>query len=73
MESLEKYQKPSVTVDNVIFGYHDNQISLLLLNRKEEPFANTWTLPGGFLHIHETFEHASKRILTAKTGVADVF
>lgn len=73
MEALDNFPKPSVTVDNVIFGYHNNQISLLLLNRKEEPFANTWTLPGGFLHINETFEQASKRILTNKTGIADVF
>ncbi|MBL7818083.1 MAG: NUDIX hydrolase [Saprospiraceae bacterium] len=73
MESLDNFPKPSVTVDNVIFGYHDNKISLLLLNRKEEPFANTWTLPGGFLHIHESFEQAAKRILTTKTGVNDVF
>jgi 8-oxo-dGTP diphosphatase len=73
MESFEKYPTPSVTVDNVIFGYHDNQISLLLLNRKEEPFANTWTLPGGFLHINETFEQAAKRVLTTKTGISDVF
>jgi 8-oxo-dGTP diphosphatase len=75
MESLENYPRPSVTVDNVIFGYHDNQISLLLLNRKEEPFANMWTLPGGYLHVdkNETFEQAAKRVLTTKTGISDVF
>ena len=73
MEALNKFPTPSVTVDNVIFGYHNNQISLLLLNRKEEPFADTWTLPGGFLHIHETFEQAAKRILSNKTGLSDVF
>jgi 8-oxo-dGTP diphosphatase len=75
MESLDNFPKPSVTIDNVIFGYQHNQVSLLLLNRKEEPFANTWTLPGGFLRVNEfeTFEQAAKRILMDKTGIADVF
>ena len=73
MESLDNFPKPSVTVDNVIFGYQNGQMSLLLLNRKVEPFANTWTLPGGFLHIDETFVEASQRILTDKTGISDVF
>jgi 8-oxo-dGTP diphosphatase len=70
---LDKYPRPSVTVDNVIFGYHDKQLSVLLLNRKEEPFANSWTLPGGFLRMDETFEQAAKRVLGDKTGVHDVF
>lgn len=75
MESLDNFPKPSVTVDNVIFGYQHNQVSLLLLNRKEAPFAHTWTLPGGFLRVDEfeTFEQAAKRILMDKTGIADVF
>lgn len=73
MELLEKFPRPSVTVDNVIFGYQNNHISVLLINRREEPFANTWTLPGGFLHINETFEEASKRILSTKTGISNVF
>ncbi len=74
-EKQKDFEKPSVTVDNVIFGYHDNKISLLLLNRKEEPFANMWTLPGGYLHVdkNETFEQAAKRILINKTGISDVF
>ena len=73
MESLKKYPKPSVTVDCVIFGYSNDQISVLLLNRKEEPFANTWTLPGGFLRLEETFVEAAQRVLSNKTGINDVF
>ncbi len=73
MESLKKYPKPFVTVDCVIFGYSNDRISVLLLNRKEEPFANTWTLPGGFLRLEETFVEAAQRVLSNKTGINDVF
>jgi 8-oxo-dGTP diphosphatase len=75
MKAFEDFEKPSVTVDNVIFGYHDNQLSVLLLNRREEPFANTWTLPGGFLHVdkQETFLDTAQRVLLEKTGIADLF
>jgi 8-oxo-dGTP diphosphatase len=73
VENLDKYPKPSVTVDCVLFGYHEGRISVLLLNRKEEPFANTWTLPGGFLRMDETFEQAATRVLSDKTGINEVF
>lgn len=73
VENLDKYPKPSVTVDCVLFGYHEGRISVLLLNRKEEPFANMWTLPGGFLRMDETFEQAATRVLSDKMGINEVF
>jgi 8-oxo-dGTP diphosphatase len=75
MESIHSFEKPSVTVDNVIFGYNHGQMSLLLMKRREEPFANSWTLPGGFLRIEqqETFEMTAKLVLRDKTGIEDVF
>ena len=73
MNELENYPRPSVTIDCVVFGYDGISISLLLIKRKEEPFNNTWTLPGGFLLMKEGFEEAARRILQAKTGVANLY
>ena len=36
---------PGLSVDNVIFGFHDNQLKVLLL---EAPNRKNWMLPGGF-------------------------
>lgn len=70
---FHEYKNPSLAVDLVIFGYHDNTLSVLLLNRKEEPFKDCWTLPGGFLQMEETFLGTCSRILKTKTGMDDVF
>ncbi|MBC9932310.1 NUDIX hydrolase [Chitinophaga qingshengii] len=70
---FHEYKNPSLAVDLVIFGYHDKTLSVLLLNRKEEPFKDCWTLPGGFLQMEETFLDTCSRILKTKTGMDDVF
>lgn len=70
---LSKFPRPSVTIDCVVFGYDGADLSILLINRNEEPYKNFWTIPGGFLHIDETFEAAAQRILQTKTGLAELF
>jgi 8-oxo-dGTP diphosphatase len=70
---LDKFPKPSVTVDCVIFGYDMQSLQILLLNRKEKPFKNKWTIPGGFLYIDETLKQAAERVLVTKTGLSDIF
>ena len=70
---LEDFPKPAVTIDSIVFGYDGVGLSVLLLNRREAPFANMWTLPGGFLQIHETFEACAARILVTKTGLRGLY
>jgi 8-oxo-dGTP diphosphatase len=68
-----EYQKPSVTVDIVIFTIKDNDLKILLVKRKIEPFKNKWAIPGGFVKIDESLEDAAKRELQEETGVEDVY
>ena len=68
------YPRPSVTVDCVIFGFDDSQqLKVLLIQRKLEPFRSEWALPGGFVNMDETLEEAALRELEEETGVSDVF
>jgi 8-oxo-dGTP diphosphatase len=73
MNELQQYPRPSVTVDCVVFGYDGNAISVLLINRREAPFKNMWTMPGGFLFLEETAEESAQRILKQKTGLNNLF
>jgi 8-oxo-dGTP diphosphatase len=73
MKAFHEYKNPSLAVDLVVFGYHNNTLSVLLLNRKEEPFKDCWTLPGGFLQMDETFLGTCSRILQTKLGMDEVF
>ncbi len=73
MNELQKFPRPSITIDCVVFGYDGDAVSLLLINRKEAPFKNMWTLPGGFLFLEETGEECAQRILKQKTGLNNLF
>ena len=37
-EELDKYAKPSVTVDSVIFRYFEERVQTLLIKRKNHPY-----------------------------------
>ncbi|MET0393036.1 MAG: NUDIX domain-containing protein [Chitinophagaceae bacterium] len=73
MPDFASYQNPSLAVDVVVFGYHEETLSVLLLNRKEEPFRDCWTLPGGFLQMEETFTGTCTRILQTKLGIRGLY
>lgn len=68
-----KFEKPSVTVDLLVFTVLDDDLKIILVKRGIDPFKNMWALPGGFVGINETLEEAAKRELFQETGVGDVY
>lgn len=67
----DKYQKPSVTADILVFTMSDTfELELLLIKRGEHPFKGKWAIPGGFVGIQESVEEAAKRELLEETGLA---
>jgi 8-oxo-dGTP diphosphatase len=67
------YPRPAVTVDTVVFGYQEGELSLLLIERGLSPYKGAWALPGGFVHLDETLDAAAKRELAEEAGVHDVY
>lgn len=67
------YPRPALTVDCVIFGYDEDELRVLLIQRDLEPYAGKWALPGGFVHQDETLDQAALRELEEETGVRNVF
>jgi 8-oxo-dGTP diphosphatase len=65
-----KYFMPCVSIDCVIFGFHDNQLKVLLLKIAN---LNGWGLPAGFIYNEEHIDAAAKRILCERTGLQDIF
>jgi 8-oxo-dGTP diphosphatase len=63
MKPFHSYSNPALAVDLVVFGYNAAALSVLLLNRKDEPFKGGWTLPGAFLQMDERFSDTCSRIL----------
>lgn len=62
-----------VGLDCVIFGFHEGELSLLLLKRNFEPAKGEWSLMGGFLKHDESIDDAAKRVLKELTGLENVY
>ena len=68
---VSQYERPSVTVDVIVFTLRRGRLQVLLVQRKHWPAAGTWAIPGGFVHMQESLEDAARRELAEETGVDD--
>ncbi len=64
------YPRPAVCVDAIIYCKTDNTI--LLIERKNEPYKNNWALPGGFVDENEDLIDAVNRELCEETFVKNI-
>lgn len=67
------FERPSVTVDVVIFSLVEDDLRVLLVRREAPPFAGMWALPGAFVRMDESLADTAARALAGKTGVRDVY
>ena len=63
------YFLPHISIDCVIFGFHDNQLKVLLLEWKD---SLRWSLPGGFILKDEDIDQAATTILLKRTGLEKI-
>ena len=63
------YPRPSMTVDCVIWTIRDEAPSVVMIQRKHDPFAGSWAFPGGFVDENEPLERAARRELAEETGI----
>ena len=68
-----QYDQFYVAVDCIIFGFHENELKLLLIKRKFDPCRGEWSLMGGFLNRGESIDQAAERVLLDLTGLKDVY
>jgi 8-oxo-dGTP diphosphatase len=83
-EEKDKYEKPSVTTDMLIFTVADKQqknnrklpekeLKVLLIKRKDHPFIGKWAIPGGFMNMNEDLEVTAERELKEETNVENIY
>lgn len=69
---IDAFFKSAFSVDCVIFGYHEQELKILLIQRGTEPFENFWALPGDLVYPNEDLDSAATRVLkdlTSLTGI----
>lgn len=63
------YPRPAVTCDVVVFAMRADDLGVLLISRKDEPFKGRWALPGGYVNENESLGRAAQRELAEETGI----
>ena len=59
------------SIDDVIFGFDEGELKILLIERAQEAFIGQLALPGNLVREDENLDNAAKRILYELTGLQD--
>jgi len=81
---VNKYKRPSITNDIIIFTTSDREednlrkvpkkgMQIILIKREDYPYIEKWALPGGFVDLKESLGEGAKRKLKEKTGMDNVY
>jgi 8-oxo-dGTP diphosphatase len=65
-----EYPRPAIASDIIVLTKQKGKLKLLLIERKNEPFAGMYAFPGGFIDPDETASQAAGRELKEETSVA---
>lgn len=67
-----QYPRPALTTDAVVFSKEEQELKVLLIQRKKPPFQGYWAFPGGFVEMEEPLETSAARELKEETGLGNV-
>lgn len=69
------YERPSVTVDMMVLSMDEllSSLKILLIQRGNHPFMDSFALPGGFVEMKESAYEAACRELEEETGLKNVY
>jgi 8-oxo-dGTP diphosphatase len=70
-KTTDNIQKPLLTVDSVLFTYHDRALKILLVEQSSAPEQGKWGLPGGIVDVEkdDDLKDTALRKLIEKTSV----
>jgi 8-oxo-dGTP diphosphatase len=69
----QEFFKTALTVDNIILGFDEADLKVLLIKRGAEPYLDAWALPGDFMYPTEELDSSASRILEELTGIKNVY
>ncbi len=72
-EILKDFFHAAFSVDNVVFGFDESDLKVLLIFRGAEPHKGMWALPGDLVNLDEDLETAALRVLKDLTGLKNIF
>lgn len=73
MGSVNHFFTSAFSVDNVIFGFDEGELKVLLIQRGTIPHKGQWALPGDLVYPQEDLDTAAARVLNQLTGLDNVY
>lgn len=70
LETAPDIYLPALSVDTVIFGFHNAKLKVLLSTIGQLPY---YALPGGYVRKDEDLDDAALRILQERTGFKNIY
>lgn len=67
----KKYKFAVIAVDPIILSLINNQLHVLLIKMKKDPYKDAWAAPGGLVGGNESLDEAAWRLTQEKTGIKD--
>lgn len=70
---LKDYFSFGLSIDCVVFGYHEGEIKVLLVQRDVEPFKGHWALIGDLVAPTQNLQDAANNVLENLTGLKNIY
>lgn len=70
---LDDYFVFGLSIDCVVFGYHEGEIKVLLIQRGAEPFKGHWALIGDLVEPDQNLRDAANKVLEKLTGLKNIY
>ncbi len=70
---LNDFLSFGLSVDCVVFGYHEGEVRVLLVERDAEPYKGSWALVGDLVHPESDMLDSANGILENLTGLKGIF
>jgi 8-oxo-dGTP diphosphatase len=69
----QKYFHAAVSVDNVVFGFDETGLNVLLIYRGADPYRNCWALPGDLISLDTNLDTSAVTVLQNLTGLQHLY
>lgn len=63
----------ALSIDCIIFGFKDAELSVLLVKHGIGPTIGQWALPGSWIKYNESIDAAANRILSSQTSIDNIY
>jgi len=70
---IEDFFQTAFSVDCAVYGFDNEDLKVLLIQRDAEPYKDAWALPGDLVYPNEDLGAGANRVLSDLTGLRNIY